>query len=148
MKIRLVLAKKEDLKRVWNWRNNKETRRNFLHKKLVPLATHKKWFAKALENGSRKIYMITTPSGLKLGAVWFDLNSYCKQAEIGINLAPNARRQGLGTEALELASKKAFDEWGIDKICAQIKMDNFGSQRAFYKAGYDEVGVIVERYKN
>lgn len=55
--------------------------------------------------------------------------------DIGINLAPERRGQGLATPIIAAACNHAF-AWGADRIVAETKPDNAPSRRAFERAGF------------
>jgi RimJ/RimL family protein N-acetyltransferase len=58
------------------------------------------------------------------------------EAVISINLAPNQRGQGYGSEVIWQASQRAFEQTAINLIHAYIKTNNTASIRAFTKAGF------------
>lgn len=54
--------------------------------------------------------------------------------DIGVVVDPEFRGNGIGTEAIRLGTKHALKT--VDKVYAEIKVDNLPSLKAFQKAGY------------
>lgn len=73
---------------------------------------------------------------IKIGPV----NEHHKFGEIGIIIGEKpVWGKGLGTEAIELATRNAFDKLKLNKLIAGIYANNTGSYKAFIKAGYRQV---------
>lgn len=60
--------------------------------------------------------------------------------DIGLLIEKNHWGRGYGKEAIELATKYAFEELNLNKLFAGIYSNNVGSYNSFMKAGYIEVG--------
>lgn len=67
-------------------------------------------------------------------------------AEIGYNIAPEARGKGYATAAVRLATHKAFTESPLRKLIAYVHEDNAASRRVLEKAGYTAEGLLREHY--
>jgi RimJ/RimL family protein N-acetyltransferase len=65
-----------------------------------------------------------------------------QRADIGIWLAPQVRGRGLAGAALRLASRWAFDEWGLRRVEMLTEPDNEPLLRAARTAGFVEEGVL------
>ena|SRR5581483_11021191 len=61
---------------------------------------------------------------------------------IGINLEPAGRGQGLGAEAQRLLAEHLLETTGVDRIEASTDVDNRAEQRALEKAGFTREGVL------
>jgi RimJ/RimL family protein N-acetyltransferase len=61
---------------------------------------------------------------------------------MGIALYPEARGQGLGTEAQRLLAELLLDRFEVERIEASTDIDNIAEQRALDKAGFTREGVI------
>jgi RimJ/RimL family protein N-acetyltransferase len=61
--------------------------------------------------------------------------------QIGIELLPEARGQGLGTEAQRLVADWLFANSPINRIEASTDVDNLAEQRSLEKAGFRREGV-------
>lgn len=63
-------------------------------------------------------------------------------AEIGLLIGERAVwGKGVGTDSIKLVTQFAFNELGIRKITAGCYQSNFGSKRAFEKAGFKVEGI-------
>jgi RimJ/RimL family protein N-acetyltransferase len=61
--------------------------------------------------------------------------------QIGIELIPSARGQGLGTEAQRLIADWLFVTTPANRVEASTDVDNLPEQRSLEKAGYRREGV-------
>lgn len=59
-------------------------------------------------------------------------------AELGYGLAPSARRQGLGTEAVALLSAWAERQPGVRRLVAETRVGNEASRRLLARLGFEE----------
>jgi RimJ/RimL family protein N-acetyltransferase len=62
--------------------------------------------------------------------------------EIGVNLQPDARGRGHGTEAQRLLVRYLFANTLVNRIEAGTELDNIAEQRALEKAGFTREGVL------
>lgn len=62
--------------------------------------------------------------------------------QIGIELVPSARGQGLGVDAQRLVADYLFASTPINRVEASTDVDNAAEQRALEKAGYQREGVV------
>jgi len=83
-------------------------------------------------------FIARDPEGVALGIVRFQIEG--NRAIASINLSPEQRGKGYGSQFLRLASKRLFQESPISQIDAFIKSDNTASVRAFMHAGYHLFG--------
>lgn len=134
--IKLRPADWNDCRNIWNWRNDKITRRFSFNAKYIPLKTHLIWFRKALKDKNKRIFMIEE-DGRSTGMVRFDIiNPKEKVAEINIIIAPEKRGQGIGLLATKTGVRYIFKSQNIKKIIARIKKENSPSIKMFTKAGF------------
>lgn len=126
-------AKKPDLHKLHKWRNDPWIISLSSSKRTVPLEEHRQWFTKALASSDHLLYIINEDCGL-VRAERTSRNS----GVISIYLLKLYSGQGLGVEALVKACQALFKEWGISKIYAYIRFNNYPSISAFTKAGFSE----------
>ena len=62
--------------------------------------------------------------------------------QIGIELVPAARGQGLGVEAQRLLAQWLFATTQVNRVEASTDVDNVAEQRALEKAGYVREGIF------
>ena len=136
-KLSVLLANESHSKDIWLWRNDPLTRAMFREYDYVEWNSHKKWYSKMLKDrGHLLLYGLLGENGI--GMVRFDrLNKDI--AEVSINLSPDYRKKGLSSALLLKGCKVAFEKLGVMKLFAEIKKDNFASQKAFEKIGFLKV---------
>jgi RimJ/RimL family protein N-acetyltransferase len=71
---------------------------------------------------------------------WVSALSHCW--EIGIELLPEARGRGYGTEAQRLLVRYLFAHSTVNRIQAATRIENVAEQRALEKAGFTREGVL------
>ena len=126
------LAVKNDIKRVFLWRNTPEIMKSGGLKSSVSWRTHQEWYARAILGKDTLLYIIEP----KCGAVRLDKKE--DSAEISVYVLPDYQNQGRGTAAIKSATQKGFDAWQVKEIVAYILDGNEISKKSFEKAGYFE----------
>lgn len=106
-KAKLRFAKKHDSEIIWEWRNDKITRKYSFNTEFIPFEEHKTWFGNVSKDEDRKILMVEE-KGNAVGVVRLDINSKNQIAEININIVPQKRGKGLG-----LFPSLVFNKQGI-----------------------------------
>lgn len=72
-----------------------------------------------------------------------------RQGEIGMVIASQEDRgRGLGTEALQLLSRFAFETLGLERIELEVHMQNAAAIRCYEKAGFGLEGIKRHAYYN
>lgn len=99
-------------------------------------------------DGTRDGYaVIDGETGTFLGiAGLVDIRPDAGQGEIGYALAPEARGRGIATRALQIVTRYALDELGLERLELQIATDNDASMRVAEKCGYTREGVLRSLY--
>ncbi len=118
-------AKLEHGKKLFDWRNDPETRANSFAGEPVAWEGHIAWLQRTLENPKRHLLISKDDVGNSIGTVRFDLldnSSY----EISWTVAPEWRGKGAGKEMIADALTLPF--LSGKKIKALIKSDNKASQ--------------------
>jgi len=85
--------------------------------------------------------------GEMVGTVGWHRVNYGPNAEsdawnIGIELRPEARGQGLGSDAQRLLARFLFEAYELNRVEAQTDVQNVAEQRSLEKAGYAREGVL------
>ena len=111
-----------DLKDLFEWRNNYESRKHFFNKNKITQKEHQTWFEESMKNPNKEFF-IGEESGIKLGVCRFDYYEKKNYSEVSININPAERGKGYGKELLNrsvkiyLGNKKRI-------LRAKIKEDN------------------------
>lgn len=127
-----------DSQRIWQWRNDPVTRAMSVTTEEIPWDRHRAWYAQAATDPSRVLLLVFEDDS-PVGMVRFDLRAVA-DAEVSINLNPQARGSGQGKRVLAAACQWGFSTLRRDCIYATIKPDNLRSIRTFEATGF----VLVE----
>ena len=116
-----------------------------------PEAFERRWldlYEQGREEGKRHGYaVVDAETGAFLGiAGVVDIHRDANQGEIGYALAPEARGRGIATRALELVTRYALEDLGLERVELQIATDNDASIRVAEKCGYRREGVLRSLY--
>jgi RimJ/RimL family protein N-acetyltransferase len=134
----LCRAGPEDSRRLWQWRNEDETRQASFQTDPIPFEQHERWFAERLRDPHTRLFLILE-DGRPVGYVRFDLAP--PEAEINLSLDPTVRGRGLGAAVIRLASERIRSE-GITTVRARVRPENARSVAAFRRAGYVPSGTV------
>ena len=130
--VHLRPATSADCDRLWEWRNDPDTRAASFRTEPVPLEDHRAWFAGTLKNRNRLIYIVEADD-TPVGQVRFDRRG--DEAEVSISIAADHRGRGLGEAALRQGIEQIRLAWAPKRLVAQIKPCNDRSISAFSAAG-------------
>ena len=133
-------AEERDCELLWQWRNEKETRKWSFNSTLILYEEHENWFSNKLHSADTRILIILNENESEIGQVRFDISGD-KSAEIDISIDAIERNKGYGTSALKLACQYALEHLVIKKVIAHIKEGNQASIYAFAKAGFKNKGL-------
>jgi RimJ/RimL family protein N-acetyltransferase len=136
---------KEDALTIMNWRNNPETLSMSFHSSPKKMPAFYDEFLETyfLETKCPPLFAIHNNQRiafLKFSRYDYSLNKSNYFVDIGINLNPDFRRQGLGSMILTSALKY-LKNVGVDGIIAEIKPENTASLKIFSKAGFTNLGL-------
>jgi len=135
--VHLRAARADDARRVWQWRNDAQTRAQSLTTEEIPWETHAAWYDAALKDRRRRLLIVEGPQGA-CGILRIDMGTD-GSAEANVNLAPEARGSGIGTRVLSKGTAFAHVGLGVGRVLARIRSSNAASLRAFEKCGYRQV---------
>ena len=80
---------------------------------------------------------------IKIGSI----NQHHRFGDLGLFIGEQAvRGRGFGTEAIQQATRYAFEELNLNKLTAGIYACNSASYKAFQKAGYRSVGFLEKHW--
>jgi RimJ/RimL family protein N-acetyltransferase len=108
------------------------------------------WIARyeqARESGTKEAFAIVGDDGAFLGlALAPSIDAEAAEAELGYIVAAGARGRGVASEALELLTRWAFEERGVQRAYLIIDVGNPASGRVAARAGYTREGVMRSTY--
>jgi len=136
MRIIMRVAKFEDAKLVYDWRNHPEVRVHCREPDPIEYEAHAQWFRKACQSNNQLI-LIGELDDIPIGVIRLDISE--NEAEISIFMNPNLVSRGFGSEILLRAEK--FLKTNIPSISilnAEVLGDNIASHGLFFKGGYTQ----------
>lgn len=133
----------EDCDDLYRWRNDPVTREQSFDSSGISHEEHCRWLKKALGNPNRLFYIGIDDKGEKCGVVRFDIKNELL-AEIHVNVAPEKRGMGIGSQLIPKSCDTFFLKTRRKLILARTKERNTPSIRAFQKVGFSE----LFRYNN
>lgn len=125
MRVRLRPVAEDDSDRLLAWRNSPEVSRYMLTDRRIEPDEHRRWFAESRVDPSRRDWIIESDDR-PVGLVYLtDIDHDNRRCSWGFYLAYTADRgRGIGSSAWYLALRSAFDDLGIEKVCAEVLVSN------------------------
>ncbi len=135
-KILLRKAKKNDVKWLFNLRNDREAYRHFFNSKPVEWKDHLTWFEKIIADEKVQLYIAHDKSHPRIGMMRFTIKN--NVADVSVNVDKRFRDLGYGKEIIQRATDVFMENnrGVVTKIVAKIKKSNTKSVDAFTAAGY------------
>lgn len=118
--LKLRSAVLSDLRRLFVWRNDPETRRNSRNTDPVSWDDHVAWFARAMDDASRHIFIAELDQS-PIGTVRADYGEDC---ELSWTVAPEHRAKGYGKKMVA-----CFADSFTGRLIAEVKSNNAASRR-------------------
>ncbi|MFL5684274.1 MAG: UDP-4-amino-4,6-dideoxy-N-acetyl-beta-L-altrosamine N-acetyltransferase [Chloroflexota bacterium] len=133
----------EDKDRVLAWRNQPDVAAYMFTDHRITPAEHERWFASAMDDGTRRYWIIeldTVPVGL---ADLTEISAVQKRASVGLYLAdPRVRGRGIGAAADLLVIRYAFAELGLEKLSAEVLTTNEAGLKVHLHHGFRVDGIL------
>jgi RimJ/RimL family protein N-acetyltransferase len=136
--LKLRLACPEDCRLLWEWSNDPEVRAVSFSTEPIPWEDHVQWFLSRLHSPNSIFYIGVGRHHLPIGQIRYDLEG--DEAIISISIDKKFRYQGYGYNFINLGCKKLFLDSKVSLIRAYVKSDNQISMKAFYQAGFQDLG--------
>jgi UDP-2,4-diacetamido-2,4,6-trideoxy-beta-L-altropyranose hydrolase len=131
--LQLRRAQKTDCKLLFEWANDPVTRMVSFHTAPISWEEHTRWFNGRLEDSQHVLY-VGEHDGRAIGQVRFEVEG--DKAVLSINVAPEIRGEGWGSDLLRLSIRTFARASAIGRIDALVKPDNSPSVRLFEKSGF------------
>lgn len=128
-------ATKENSQRLFDWRNDEDTRQQSLNTALINRPTHEKWLAKTLANPDRQLFIFeenSQPAGTC--RIDREMEDGREVFELSWTIAPEQRGKGLGKKML--GELLALETLQGELVKAVIKSDNLASVKMVEKFGF------------
>jgi UDP-4-amino-4,6-dideoxy-N-acetyl-beta-L-altrosamine N-acetyltransferase len=132
-----------DVIRVREWRNLPEIRHYMYTDHTISEQEHAKWFGMALNDRTRRYWIIEldgAPVGL---ANLYDIRPDHKRAYWAFYLAsPEVRGRGVGSFSERFVIRYAFEELGLEKLCCEVLATNASVVRMHQRYGFVVDGTL------
>lgn len=136
-------ARLEDMRPVYDWRNDESTRRHSHSDAVIPYADHQRWFGRVLADPQRAL-LIAEDQGRPVGVLRYDVTQ--DRALVSIYLVPGCGGAGYGPSILVAGSRWLAAQYpDVDCIIGEVLDANVASHRAFREAGYDFRNQVYEQ---
>lgn len=150
MKIQLRALEREDLPQLRDWRNQDSMRPYFREYRLLNMVNQCDWFESMSRDRNTEMF------GIEVRTVGWELIGVCglcyiswvdRHAEVSIYIGSSKyRQQGCATETLAQLKQKAFLEFGLHRLWAEIYVYNTVSVKLFEKCGFVHEGTWKENH--
>lgn len=141
-RLRLRLARPDDMLLLYRWATDPETMRMRISSNPITPEDHEQWFWDAL--ASEEVHLFIAETAIDpvepIGQVRVD-----ETDEIHVGLAPEWRGKRLATPLIEAGTDQAHNELGKRTVVAHVLPKNTPSRRAFERAGYELAGEVSIR---
>jgi RimJ/RimL family protein N-acetyltransferase len=104
----------------------------------VSMETHLSWLKRRLTDPDSRLWIVETGDG-PAGSIRLDREA--ESSWVSIALDSTRRGQGLGSAALELACRTAWDQGLTRCLLARAKAENRASLRLFERSGFKRTSV-------
>ncbi|MBL1198519.1 MAG: UDP-2,4-diacetamido-2,4,6-trideoxy-beta-L-altropyranose hydrolase [Nostoc sp. GBBB01] len=139
-------VRQDDCQLLWEWSNAPEVRAVSFSSKPILWEDHIQWFKSKLINPNCIFYIAINNNNIPIGQIRYDIENY--EATVSISIDPKFRNQGYGSRLIKLGCKQLFSNFDITRINAYIKPNNQVSIKAFFKAGFQSMGIsIIQGYQ-
>lgn len=134
MTIHLKPVVDDDARQIFEWRNDPFVIEKSTLKKAVTWNEHQAWFAAALKDGTKKIYLVFNGEE-KIGSVRFDRID-TNDCVISAYVLRQFTGKGWGVAAIREACRMIAKEWPVKSVLAFVLEDNTAGLSGFLKAGF------------
>lgn len=146
MTLRLRSVCADDIRLLWEWRNDPAIRAVSFDSDEIPWATHEEWFNRKLTADNCRIWVLEC-DGRAAGQVRYERQGTVAKASFSITA--EFRGRGFGSEMLRQTVARACDALRVDVVIGSVLVDNTASRVTFERAGFqlvDGVGRTHDRH--
>ena len=143
-KVRLRPTEERDLPRFVEWLADRDVTRWLAAMGDPPtLEDEREWYERRREDTESVMWSIETLEGRLAGNVELRLTPRAKRAEMGIAIQDKALwSRGLGTDAVRLVLRYAFEELELNRVELTTDEDNSRAVRCYEKCGFAREGLL------
>lgn len=131
--MKLRRANSKDMRNLFAWRNDEDTRNNSRNSSPITWEEHSDWFERAVVPGNPDNFVAMAEDARgAIGMIRFLSRDSADNYEVSINIAPERRGEGSGARFLAEACSRMK---GL--LVAEIKNTNMPSRKIFEKCGFE-----------
>jgi UDP-2,4-diacetamido-2,4,6-trideoxy-beta-L-altropyranose hydrolase len=140
-KISLRPVEINDREWIWQCANDPISRSASFSSETILWNDHIKWFDQKLKDRDCVFWVIVQNLNLHpVGTVRYETSGH--SAIISINITPDNRRRGVGSQAIQISSELLFETTLVTTVHAYIKIENTASINVFTRSGYSNTGLV------
>jgi RimJ/RimL family protein N-acetyltransferase len=127
------------------WTNDASLARLLDRARRIDPEEHERWFAALASRTDTRYFAIEVGATCDhVGNVWLaDIDTRHLKAEVRVVVGrEDATGRGVGSRAIDLMARHAFDALGLHRVYAYVLTLNPRAKRAFEKAGFTLEGVL------
>lgn len=133
-------ATSDDVKMIYEWANDNETRKNSFSQSKIEYDAHVTWFSNLLSDKNRVLYIFQDDDE-PVGQVRLDIHD--SRAEISYSISPIHRGKKYGEKMIGLLPDKVRKEFPqINELFAEVKPENIPSNHIFSAGGYTKKSIV------
>jgi RimJ/RimL family protein N-acetyltransferase len=139
--VELTTLEDGDSDALFRWINDRETVELSATYRPVARSDHDAWFAEVRGRPDVEIYAIRVAGRLVGTCQLHAIDPRAGSAELQIRVGePDARGQGVGTEAVRLLLERAFGGLGLERVLLHVFESNEWAIATYLKCGFVETG--------
>ncbi len=129
------------------WFNDPRVNRFLLHDKPMTRMAERAWFENLPNRKDDFVWAVHDETGRHIGATGLHMRSWRDRCALtGIVIGEtSAWGRGYGTEVMQVRTRWAFEELGLNRLESECFVENVGSATCLERAGYRRIGIARQR---
>lgn len=136
--VRLRTATREDAHKLWDWRNESDTRAISFNAEPIAYEDHLRWFEQKISDPNVQFLIAVDADNSDAGYARLDLVD--GMAQINLSIDRNRRGRGIGSAFIRVVADFAIRNLSACHVVAYVRPDNERSIGAFRRAGFAVAG--------
>jgi UDP-2,4-diacetamido-2,4,6-trideoxy-beta-L-altropyranose hydrolase len=137
--LRLRRAVPDDIRLLWEWANDPETRAASFSSDPISWETHSGWFGKKMADDKSLILIAENEKATPWGQIRFDVRAD-GDWEVDVSIAPTMRGRGLASWLVKHGVQALLNHRHPLRVHALVRRANVASAKAFERAGFERIG--------
>jgi UDP-4-amino-4,6-dideoxy-N-acetyl-beta-L-altrosamine N-acetyltransferase len=146
MEVRLVSLNREDLETLREWRNSDWLRPYVREYRLLSMVNQRDWLDHISRSREVEMFGVDFYGGLIGVCGLCNVNWVNRTAEISLYIASAHQGKGFASQVLDLLRQRAFGEFNLHRLWAEIFDFNVASIALFQRSGYTLEGRLRQHF--